>query len=125
LPVLDRKRTKLQQSRLFGMQLQMELPHSLAELRPKLFGIRFPLESNYAVIGKPHDYYISMGSLPAPRLDPQVEYVMKIDVRQKRRGTATLGRPFFHSYPFPILQHAGVQPFSDEPRRVGPRSGAR
>ena len=40
---------------------------------------------------------------------------MKIDVGQQRRGTAALGRPFFHSYSFPILQHAGVQPFLDEP----------
>ena len=33
----------------------------------------------------------------------------------KRRGTAALGRPFLHAYSFPILQHAGVQPFLDEP----------
>ena len=25
-----------------------------------------------------------------------------------------MGRSFFHLYPFPILQHAGVQPLSDE-----------
>jgi hypothetical protein len=25
-------------------------------------------------------------ALPTPCLDPQIEYVMKIDVRQKRRG---------------------------------------
>jgi len=60
------------------MQFQMELPHSFAEFRPKLIGVRFPLESNYDVIGKPHDYYISVGSLPAPRLDPQVEYVTSV-----------------------------------------------
>ena len=40
---------------------------------------------------------------------------MKIDVCQKRRSTSALGRPFFHPYPFPILQHAGVQPFLDQP----------
>src|SRR4029077_2418977 len=47
-------------------------------------------------------------------LGPQIKYVMKIDVRQKRRSTATLRRPFFHSYSLPILQHAGPQPFLDE-----------
>src|ERR1039458_5778728 len=39
---------------------------------------------------------------------------MKIDVRQKRRGTSALGRPFFRPYALPILQHAGLQPFLDE-----------
>src|SRR5215469_15089692 len=36
LPVLDRERTKLQQSRFLGMQFQVELPHSFREFRPKL-----------------------------------------------------------------------------------------
>src|SRR5207248_5430135 len=36
LLVLDRKRTKFQKSRLLGLQLQMELPHSLGEFCPKL-----------------------------------------------------------------------------------------
>ncbi len=40
---------------------------------------------------------------------------MKVDVRQKRRGTSALGRSFFRPYSFPILQHAGIQPFLDEP----------
>jgi hypothetical protein len=39
---------------------------------------------------------------------------MKIDVRQQRRCTAALRRPFFRPYPFPILQHAGVEPFLDQ-----------
>ena len=56
-----------------------------------------------------------MRALLTPCLDPQVEYVMKIDVRQKRRGTSALGRSFFRPYSFPILQHAGIQPFLDEP----------
>src|SRR5437879_10520523 len=40
---------------------------------------------------------------------------MEINVGQQRRGTAALGRPFLHTYPFPILQHASIQPFLDEP----------
>src|ERR1019366_7495759 len=61
-----------------------------------------------------HDQ-IAVCTLLTPRLDPQVEYVMKIDVRQKRRSTSALGRPFLRPYSFPILQHAGPQPFLDEP----------
>jgi hypothetical protein len=55
MTVLDRKRSKFQQPRFLGMQLQVELPHSLAEFRPELFGIRFALESNHDIVSKSHD----------------------------------------------------------------------
>src|SRR5216684_2688191 len=115
LPLVDRIRTELQKSRLLGMQFQVELPHSFGEFRPKLIGIRFAVESNHDVVRESHDDDIAVRPLPTPRLGPQVKYVMKIDVRQKRRGTSALGRPFLHAYPFPILQHAGSQPFLDQP----------
>src|SRR6266852_56414 len=115
LPLVDRIRTELQKSRLLGMQFQVELPHSFGEFRPKLIGIRFAVESNHDVVRESHDDYIAVRPLPTPRLGPQVKYVMKIDVRQKRRGTSALGRPFLHAYPFPILPHAGSQPFLDQP----------
>src|SRR5437667_185131 len=115
LPVVDRKRTKFQQPRFLGMQFQVELLHSFRKLRPKLIGIRFALESNHDVISKSHDDHIAVRALLTPCLDPQIEYVMKIDVGQKRRSTSALGRPFLRPHSFPILQHAGPQPFLDEP----------
>src|ERR1700746_2021069 len=115
LPLVDRIRTELQQPRFLGMQFQVELSHSFRKFRPKLIGIRFALESNYDVIRKSHHDDIAVRTLLTPCLDPQIEYVMKIDVRQKRRSTSPWGRPFFHPYSFPILQHAGIQPFLDEP----------
>jgi hypothetical protein len=72
LPVVDRKRTKFQQPRFLGMQLQVELPHSLGEFRPKLVGIRFALESNHDVVSESHDDDIATYPLLTPRLDPQV-----------------------------------------------------
>src|SRR5467141_3534696 len=114
LPDVDRIRTELQKSRLLRMQFQVELPHSFRKFRPKLIGIRFAVEAHHDVIGKSHDDHIAVRALLTPRLDPQVEYVMKIDVRQKRRSTSALGRPFLGPYSFPILQHAGPQPFLDE-----------
>src|SRR5882724_6018162 len=118
LPVVDRKRTKFQQPRFLGMQFQVELLHSFRKLRPKLIGIRFALESNHDVISKSHDDHIAVRPLLTPRLDPQIEYVMKIDVGQKRRSTSALGRPFLRPYSLPLLQHAGVQPFLDEPHNA-------
>src|SRR5258706_14458988 len=115
LPVVDRKRTKFQQPRFLGMQCQVELPHSLGEFRPELFGIRFALESNHDIVSESHHDDITVRPLSTPRLDPQVEHIMKIDVRQKRRCTSALRRSFPHPYSFPILQHAGVQPLLDQP----------
>src|SRR6267378_268874 len=115
LPLIDRVWTELQKSRLLGMQFQVELPHSFGEFRPELIGIRFAVESHHDVIREAHDDHIAVCPLLTPRLDPQIEYVMKIDVSQKRRSTSTLGRPFLRPYSFPILQHAGVQPFLDQP----------
>jgi len=107
LPLVDRIRTELQQSRFLGMQFQIELSHSFRKFRPKLIGIRFVPESNHDVVCESHHDHITVCTLLTPCLDPQVEYVMKIDVRQKRRSTSTLGRPCLHTYSFLILQHAG------------------
>src|SRR6266478_3931766 len=115
LPLVDRIRTELEKSRFLRVQFQIELLHSLSEFRPELIGIRLAVKSNHDVVCKTHHDNVAVRPLLTPRLDPEVEYVMKINVGQQRRGTAALGRPFFHSYPFPILQHAGIQPFLDQP----------
>ena len=114
-PVLGRERSELQQSRLLGMQLQSELPKTLDKFRPEPLSIQFALEPNHDVVRKPYDDYIAAGQLPAPHLGPQIKCVVKVDVRQERRCTATLRRSLLHPHPLPILQHAGVQPFLDEP----------
>src|SRR3989441_12342391 len=83
LPLVDRIRTKLQKSRLLGMQFQVELSHSFRKFRSELIGIRLAVESHHDVIREAHDDDITVCPLLTPRLDPQVEYVMKIDVGQK------------------------------------------
>jgi hypothetical protein len=118
LPLVDRIRTELQKSRLLGMQFQVELPHSFGKFRPKLIGIRFVVKSNHDVLREAHHDHIAVCPLLTPRLNPQIEYVMKIDVCQKRRSTSALGRPFLRPYSLPILQHVGVQPFLDEPHNA-------
>jgi hypothetical protein len=95
-PLVDCERTKFQQPCFLGMQFQVELFHSLREFRPKLIGLRFLLESRHDILSKAHDDHVPVRPLPTPRLDPQVEYVVKVNVRQKRRGTATLRRAAPH-----------------------------
>src|SRR5215471_423191 len=114
-PVMDRKGTKLQQPRLGGMQFELELSESLLQLCPEPLGIRLDLEAQHDVIGEPHHDHVAVRPLLSPCLDPQVKDIVEIDVRQKRRGTTALRRPFLHPQVFPILQHAGVQPFLGEP----------
>ncbi len=118
LPLVDRIRTKLQQSRFLGMQFQVELPHSFRKFFPELIGIHFAVKAHHNVIREAHHDHIAVCPLLTPCLDPQVEYVVKIDVRQKRRSTSALGRPSLRPYSFPILQHAGPQPFLDEPHNA-------
>src|SRR2546427_4002018 len=76
LPLVDRMRTELQQSRFLGMQLQMELLHAFREFHPELIGIRLAVKSNHDIVRKAHHDDIAVPPLLTPRLDPQVEHVM-------------------------------------------------
>jgi hypothetical protein len=101
LSLVDRVRTKLQKSRLLGMQFQIELPHSFGKFCPELIGIRFAVKSNHDVVRESHHDHIAVRALLTPCLDPQVEYIMKIDVRQKRRGLPPWGVPSSTRIRFP------------------------
>src|SRR6266581_4544286 len=121
LPVFGCEQSELQQPRFLGMKLQAELSHSLDQFCPEPYGIRLRLETHHDIVSKPHDDHVTAGLFPTPRLGPQIEHIVKINVGQQRRGTAALGRPFFRPCSFPILQHAGVQPFLDEPHDASVR----
>src|ERR1700692_4646677 len=114
LPLVDRIWTELEKSRFLRVQFQIELLHSLSEFHPELIGIRLAVKSNHDVVRKTHHNHVAVRPLLTPRLDPQVEHVMKINVSQQRRCTAALGRSFFRACSFPILQHARVEPFLDQ-----------
>src|SRR6266849_4158965 len=66
LPLVDRKRTELQKSRLFGMQFQVQLLHSFREFSPKLIGIRFAVKSSHDVVRKSHHDHIAVRALLTP-----------------------------------------------------------
>src|ERR671918_231214 len=53
--------------------------------------------------------------LPPPPVSPEVERVVQVHVGQERRYAAPLGRAFFTPRPRPVLQHAGIEPFLDQP----------
>ena len=121
-PVFCREWAELHKTRLLGMQLQPELPKPLGKLLPEPLSIRLVLEPNHDVIGKPDDDHVVSGVRLPPCLDPEVEHVMEVDIRQERRCAATLRRSLLHPYPLPLLQHAGVQPFLNEPHDASVRN---
>ena len=74
----------------------------------------FVLKTKHDVVSKPHHEHVAACDLPLPGLGPQVEDVVKVDVGQQWRCTATLGRPRFTHRQLPLFQHARSQPFLDE-----------
>jgi len=46
-----------------------------------------------------------MRPLPPPLLDPEVKYIVKIKISQKRTNTSPLNCPHLTLHPLPILQH--------------------
>src|SRR5258708_24626471 len=88
LPAVDRVLTELQKSRLLRVQFQVELPHSLSKLCPKLIGVRFLLKPEHDIVRKTHHDHVAVRPLPPPRLSPEVEYKVEVKVSQQRRCTS-------------------------------------
>src|SRR5262245_51508998 len=52
--------------------------------------------------------------MPPPRAGPEVEDIVQVHVRKQGRDASSLRSAHLTRSPFPILQHAYVQPFLDE-----------
>jgi len=114
LSVRRRVASELDQPRFVRVQLQLELLHSFFQFRPEPFGIVLELESNQGIIGITHHDHIAMRTLLTPGLNPEIEDVMEVDIRQQRRCTSALRRTRFHLRSLALFQYACVQPFLDE-----------
>lgn len=84
--VAGRKRAELQKPGLFRVQFQLELSHAFGELLPELLGFPSELESQHDVVGKAHHDDLAARTLLPPCLDPQVENVVEIEIRQQGRS---------------------------------------
>jgi hypothetical protein len=81
---LDGEPPELDQPRLLRMQFQAELRQALPEFLQKSLRFRSALETHHQIVGIPDDNDIAPGHFLAPGFDPQVEYVMQVDVRKQR-----------------------------------------
>jgi hypothetical protein len=68
------------------------------------------LESYNEVVAVAHNDYFPLGLLLSPLLNPQVEYIVKVDIGQKWTDTATLNPTHLTLYPLPLFQHTRLQP---------------
>src|SRR6266542_5274856 len=77
---------ELDQARLLGGQLQVELRKPAAKLGEEPLGVITMLEADDVVVGETHDDHIAVRIPPPPLVGPQVEDVMEIDVCEQRRN---------------------------------------
>src|SRR4029077_21248110 len=113
-PILLRKAAKLDDTRFVGVQLKPEPRESFAQFRTKLLCFISMLEPRHEVIGKADEDYLPARLLLSPSLDPEVENIVEIDIRQQRADTPTLNCSYLAVYSLALFQHAGFEPFLDQ-----------
>jgi hypothetical protein len=91
--VFPRKPAKLQNPSLVRMQFQSKFPKPFIKIGQEPFGFATMLESHNEVITIAHNNNVTLRLLLPPLSDPQVEYIMKVDIGQERTDTAALNRP--------------------------------
>lgn len=74
---------ELDQPGLVRVQLQSELRQPLAKLVPEPPCILFVFEPDDEVVSPAHDDHLSVRVAAAPPVDPQVQDIMQVDIRQQ------------------------------------------
>jgi hypothetical protein len=81
-PVRIRVPAELDEPRLVRVQFQSEVPQSPAQFVQEHPSVFFSFEAHGEVIGIAHDDYVAARSLLSPFVEPEVEDVVQVDVRQ-------------------------------------------
>jgi len=71
------------------------------------------LEAKHEVVDVAHDDHVTARVLTPPCVCPQVEDVVKIDVRKEGADAPSLRRSVLRLRPLPVFQHARFQPLLD------------
>ena len=75
---------ELDKPRLLGVQLQVELREPAAKIRPEPLSVIPILETHHGVVGETHDNHVAARVPLSPLVNPQVEDVVRVDVREER-----------------------------------------
>ena len=76
---------ELDSARLVRVKIQSELPQSFSHTLAKTICIRFPLEPENDVIRIADHDHLASRMFSAPDIRPEIEHIMKIDIRKERR----------------------------------------
>ncbi len=109
---------ELDEACLLGMEFQTKLRESFAQLSQETFRVSTMLKAQDEIISEADGHYISVRLRPPPSLDPEVEHIVKVDIRQEWADAPALYGSHLALYSLSILQHAGSQPFLDEPHNA-------
>src|SRR5450755_830245 len=82
--ILGGEPPELDQPRLLRMQHQPELREPAAKIGQEPLSVVAMLKARHVVVGVPHENHVPSRVAPPPLVGPQVEHVMKEDVREQR-----------------------------------------
>ena len=106
---------ELDEAGFVGVQLQGERGQPRLQVAQKPLCIPLVLESDHEIIGVTHDDGVTDRSGAPFLLEPQVEDVVQVDVRQNRRDNRALrGAPQVIP-PFALFHDAGIEPLDNQP----------
>lgn len=114
LPSNRRVPTEFDQPRLLVVDFQSELPQPFLKIDQKLLGDFLMLKPHDKIVGITHDNHIAARHFLPPCLNPKIEDVMQVDVRQERRNYCPLRRPYLRLRPLAFLRYSRPQPFPDQ-----------
>ena len=101
------------QHRLFRMDGQTVARKPLRQHRHKLPGVTLQLTADHKVVGKADQERLSLQARLDLMLEPLIQYLVEVNVRQKRRDHAPLGSALFRIRQTAIFHHTGVEPLPD------------
>ena len=68
------------------------------------------LEAHDNVVSEPNDEHVTVCIPLPPLVSPQIEAVVKVDIRQQRANAAPLWRTFLHLMQVPVFHYASIEP---------------
>src|SRR5262249_42331697 len=107
---------ELDQPRLAWVQPQPEPRQPLTKLNLEPPRIILVFEPDNKVVSETHDDDLATRVARAPPLNPQVQDIVQVDIRQQRRYRRPLRRAFLIRSPFPVLNDSRSQPLTNQPQ---------
>src|SRR5215470_4647146 len=116
LPIPSGVPPELDQPRLVRMQAQPELRQPPAKLDQEPPRIILMLKPDNKIVSETHNDDLTTRVARTPPLDPHIQDVVQVDIRQQRRYRCPLRHAFLIRRPFPVLDNPRSQPLTDQPQ---------